>query len=132
MPLTVVLAVGLDSSLLAGHNSAWQSAGYIVSFTGSIREAIVLIRDGDFDLVLLGNSIPIDSRERFAFLVRAIGSRTPVVCVTDSAVHRDSFADATVRNEPISLLQSIGELMAERPRSPVPSRTAPGIAACEA
>lgn len=129
MPLTVVLAVGLDSSLLAGQSSLWQSAGYIVTSTDSIREAIVLIRDGDFDLVLLGHSIPADSRERFAFLVRAIGSRTPVVSITDSASHRDSFADATVRSEPISLLQSIGRVMAERSRSPVASRALPGVAA---
>ncbi len=129
MPLTVVLAVGLDSSLLASQSSVWQSAGYIVTSTGSIKEAIVHIRDGDFDLVLLGNAISTDSRERFAFLIRAIGSRTPVVCITDSAGHRDSFADATVRNEPTSLLQSIGELMAERSRSSAPTRATPGIAA---
>lgn len=129
MPVTVVLAVGLDSSLLAGQISLWQSAGYVVTSTGSIREAIVHIRDGDFDLVLLGHSIPADSRERFAFLVKAIGSRTPVVSITDSANHRDSFADATIRNEPISLLQSIGEVMAERSRSPLASRALPGVAA---
>lgn len=129
MPLTVVLAVGVDSSLLAGQKSVWQSAGYVFTSTGSIREAIAQIRDGDFDLVLLGNAIPTDSRERFAFLVRAIGSRTPVVSITDSASHRDSFADATMRNEPISLLQGIGELMAERAKWYAPSRTIPGIAA---
>ncbi len=129
MPTTVVLAVGLDSSLLAGQNSHWQSAGYAVTSTGSIREAIVHIRDGDFDLVLLGHSIPADSRERFAFLVKAIGPRTPVVSITDSASHRDSFADATIRNELIGLLKSIGELMAARSRSPVPSRATRVISA---
>jgi CheY-like chemotaxis protein len=129
MPVTVVLAVGLDSSLLASQSSLWQSAGYVVTSTGSIREAIVYIRDGDFDLVLLGHSIPDDSRERFAFLVKAIGPRTPVVSITDSANHRDKFADATVRNEPISLLQCIGEVMAERSRSPMASRALPGVAA---
>lgn len=129
MPLTVILAVGLDSSLLAGQISLWQAAGFVITSTGSIREAIVHIRDGDFDLVLLGHSIPADSRERFAFLVKAIGPRTPVVSISDSADHRDHFADATVRNEPTSLLQSIGELMAERPRSSLPSRALPGVAA---
>jgi len=128
MPVTVVLAVGLDSSLLPGQSSIWQSAGYIVTPTDSIREAIVLIRDGDFDLVLLGNTLPPDSREQLASLIRAIGSRTPVISILDCPTHRDSFADATIRNEPAGLLQSIGELMAERPRSLVPSRTTPGIA----
>jgi DNA-binding NtrC family response regulator len=129
MPLTVVLAVGLDSSLLAAQNSVWQSAGYFVTSTGSIREAIGHIRDGDFDLVLLGHSIPTDSRERLTFLIRAIGSRTPVVSVTDSSTGCDLFADATIRNEPSNLLQSIGELMAERAKSPAPIRAMPGIAA---
>jgi DNA-binding NtrC family response regulator len=129
MPLTVVLAVGLDSSLLAAQNSVWQSAGYFVTSTGSIREAIGHIRDGDFDLVLLGHSIPTDSRERLTFLIRAIGSRTPVVSVTDSSTGCDLFADATIRNEPSNLLQSIGELMAERVKSPAPIRAMPGIAA---
>lgn len=117
MPLTVVLAVGLDSSLLADQSSIWQSAGYVVTSTNSIREAIVHIRDGDFDLVLLGNAIPTDSRERFAFLVRAIGSRTPVISITGSPSHRDIFADATIAIEPAGLLQSIDELMADRSQS---------------
>ena len=129
MSLTVVLAVGLDSSLLANQSSVWQSAGFIVTSTGSIKDAIGHIRDGDFDLVLLGHSIPVDSRERFAFLLRAIGSRTPVVSITDSPTDGDSFADATIKNEPSNLLQSIGELMAERAKSSAPSRAMPGIAA---
>jgi DNA-binding NtrC family response regulator len=129
MPLTVILAVGLDSSLLAGQNSVWKSAGYFVTSTGSINDAINHLRDGDFDVVLLGHSIPADSRERLTYLLRASGSRTPVVCVTDSANHRDSFADATIRNEPTSLLQCIGELMAERAKTPSPRRAMPDTAA---
>jgi DNA-binding NtrC family response regulator len=129
MSLTVVLAVGLDSSLLASLSSVWQSAGFIVASTGSISDAIIQIRDGDFDLVLLGHSIPTDSRERLTFQIRANGLRTPVVSITDSSTGCDSFADATIRNEPTRLLQSIGELMAERAKSPAPSRAMPGIAA---
>ena len=118
MPVTVVLAVGLDSSLLAGQSSVWRSAGFIVTSTGSISEAIGYIRNGDFDLVLLGHSIPTDSRERLTFLIRATGSRTPVISITDCSTGCDSFADATIRNEPSNLLQTIGELMAERAKSP--------------
>jgi hypothetical protein len=114
LPFTVVLAVGLDSLLVAGQRSAWQSAGHFVTPVKSIREAIVHLREGDFDLVLLGHSIPTDSRERFTFLVRASGSRTPVISITDSAKGYDSFADRTIGNEPANLLKSIREFMAER------------------
>jgi hypothetical protein len=64
VPQTGVLAISVDSALLANQCSIWQSAGYFVTFAESIREAIVQLRDGDFDLVLPGPSIPADSRER--------------------------------------------------------------------
>jgi hypothetical protein len=128
MSLTVVLAVGLDSSLLTNQSSVWKSAGYYVTFTGSIRDAIAHFRNGDFDLVLLGRSIPTDSRERLTFLIRASGSRIPVVCVTDSSSDSDSFADATITSEPVKLLEDIGEIMARRPRPPAASRAMSRIA----
>lgn len=117
MPQTVILAVGLDSSILANHGSAWQSAGYFVTPIGSISEAIAHFRNGDFDLVLLGRSIPVESRERLAFLIRASGSQVPVVCVADSSDDSDCFADATIGSEPIKLLDDIGEIMAKRAKT---------------
>ena len=60
MPLTVVLAVGLDSGLLATHTKAWRAARYIVVSADSIGEAIDHFNAGDFDLVVLGNSISIE------------------------------------------------------------------------
>jgi DNA-binding response OmpR family regulator len=123
MSLTVVLAVGLDSSLLANQSSVWQSAGYLVTSAGTIREAIAHFRDGDFDLVLLGRSIPADSRERLTFLIRASGSQIPVVCVAGSSSDSDTFADATITSEPIKLLEGIGEIMAKRPKGPATSRS---------
>ena len=132
MSLTVVLAVGLDSSLVTNQASVWQSPGYSVTFAGSIREAISLFRDGDFDMVLLGSSIPADSRERLAFLIRASGSRIPVVCVADPSGDADTFADATIRDEPIKMLEGIGEVMAKRAKGPSAGRTVSGIATWEA
>jgi DNA-binding NtrC family response regulator len=114
MPLAPVLAVGVDSSLLATQMPVWQSAGYLVTFAESIREAIVQLRDGDFDLVLLFHSIPPESRERLTFLIRSSGMRVPVIYVADSSSSHDSFADATIRNEPDNLLRGIGELLAAR------------------
>jgi DNA-binding response OmpR family regulator len=128
MPLTVVLAVGMDLSLLTNQRSVWRSAGYYVTFTWSVREAIAHLRDGDFDLVLLGRSIPPDSRERLTFLIRAAHSRTPVVCVTDCSSDSDTFADATIRSEPIKLLEDIGEIMAKRAKGPAASRAVSRIA----
>lgn len=112
MPQKLVLAVGVDSSLLITQRPVWHSAGFFVTSATSIREAIVQLRDGDFDLVLLFHSIPVESRERLSFLIRSSGMQIPVVSVADSSDSHDSFADATIRNEPDALLQGIGELLA--------------------
>ena len=116
MPLTVVLAVGLDSWLLATHSAVWRSAGYIVLSAGNIREAIEHFKAGDFDLVLLGDTISAENKERLTFLIRASGSRTPVVCIANSSVAYASFADATLRNDSDVLLTGMGELLEEKAR----------------
>ena len=114
MPLKVLLAVGLDSSLLQSQRSVWQTAGYHVTSVDSIREGIAQFHEGDFDLVLLSHSIPAESRERLAYLIRASGSRIPVICVSDSSSGSDSFADATIRSGPENLLQGIEDLLSKQ------------------
>jgi DNA-binding NtrC family response regulator len=114
VPIKVLLAVGLDSSLLQSQRSAWQTAGYHVTSADSIREGIAQFHEGDFDLVLLNHSIPAESRERLAYLIRASGSRIPVICVSDSSSGSDSFADATIRSGPENLLQGIEDLLSKQ------------------
>jgi DNA-binding response OmpR family regulator len=114
---TAILAIGLDWPVTEGDRRAWQSAGYFVTWTNSIREAIEWFRFGDFDLVLLGGSIPPESRERLAFLIRASGANTPVVSITDSSADCDAFAEATSGHEPGEVFRRIGEILASNTRS---------------
>ena len=114
MSLMVILAVGVDTSLLEIQSSVWKSAGYVVTFAWSIKDAIIHFRYGDFDLVLLGQSLPTESRERLTFLIRASGSRVPVVSIANSSSECDSFADMTIKNEPGIVLEAIRELTANR------------------
>ena len=114
MSLTVLLAVGLDSSLFYNRQSAWQAAGYCITSAGSVREGLARFHQGDFDMVLLGHSLPAESRERLAYLIRAAGSRTPVISVSDSTGGSDPFADATIRVGHDKLLQAIQDLLEKR------------------
>ena len=114
MPLTVVLAVGLDSWKLTAQSAVLKSAGYIVIAARSIRDAIDHFRAGDFDLVLLDHSISGEDRERLAFLIRATGSQTPVACVAHHSGDLNSFADETLKDDSLSLLKGMGELVARR------------------
>jgi hypothetical protein len=114
MSLSVVLAVGMDSWLLTAHSMAWRSAGYIVVPTATVREAIDQFQAGDFDLVLLSDSISKENKERLTSLIRASGSRTPVVSIGNVPGDFDSFADATLKNDSGALLTGMGELLAEQ------------------
>jgi hypothetical protein len=112
MPLKVVLAVGVDSRMLAAHGAEWRSAGFIILPVVTMRDAFEHFRTGDFDLVLLGHSLPMESKERLTYLIRSSGSRTPVLSIAGASGNCDLFASATVRNDSNSMLQCMGELLA--------------------
>jgi CheY-like chemotaxis protein len=114
MSVTVVLAVGLDSWKLTAQNSALRSAGYIVVSANSIPDAIDHFRAGDFDMVLLDHSISVESKEKLTLMIRASGSRTPVISIASSSVSSDSFCDKTLRNDSTAMLADVGELLAKR------------------
>jgi DNA-binding response OmpR family regulator len=76
---TVALAVGMDPSFFNGELQALKCEGYFVVAASTTKEAACLFRDGDFDIVLIGNSIPFESRERLAALIRTNGSKIPLV-----------------------------------------------------
>lgn len=126
MPTTIVLAVCLDSLLPGPQAAAWSSAGYIFITANSIKDAIDHFKAGDFDLVVLGQSLPADARERLTFLVRATGSRVPVVCLTGASGHSDSFADATFEHDSKELFTSVGELVRNKANC---GQTRPSVAA---
>jgi CheY-like chemotaxis protein len=113
MPLTMVmvLAVGLDFSLLRTRNQVLQSAGYTVIPALSITEAVERFRDGDFDLVILCHSVPTQERGRFTRLIRASGSRTPIVSISERSSQCDAFADATLEDYPSKFLRGIEEVL---------------------
>ena len=123
MQIILVLAVGLDWYLLESHREAWKSAGYFVISTTLIKGAIDHFHAGDFDLVLLGHSIPAEARERLTSLIRATGALVPVACIAGSPGRHDYFADATFEQDSADLLTGMRELL----RSKARLRTAPTI-----
>jgi DNA-binding response OmpR family regulator len=96
MMLGVVLAVGFDQSLMTTRIRFLQSAGYVVVRVSSLKETVYHFQSGDFDLVLLCHSIPAADRERLTCLIRASGSLTPVVSITETPGEHDAFPTATL------------------------------------
>ena len=123
MPLTLVLAIGLDPFSLEIRNALLQSAGYIVVSALSLKEAVNQFLNGDFDLVLLDNSLPPQDRDRITSLIRVSGSRTPVVSIASGTFatengHSHSLVDATFDEHPDNLLRGIRSVLVKTAISP--------------
>ena len=111
MAFTVVLSVGLDSGLLRARNLVLQSAGYIVVSAHSVKEAVGQFQVGDFDLVLLCQTIPAKERDGLTWWMRASRPGTPVVSVSGKPFSDDVVAGVTVGSEPSALLWGIREVL---------------------
>jgi CheY-like chemotaxis protein len=118
MRITVVLAVGLDSWQLTLQDLDLKSAGYVVISASSTRDAIEQFKVGDFDLVLLGHSISAEQKERLTSLIRASGSRTPVVCIPNSSGDCNSFVDGPLQDDASALMTGVEEVLAKTRRAP--------------
>jgi CheY-like chemotaxis protein len=116
MSLTIILSVGFDPDLSGPRNVVLQSEGHVVISASSLNEAVSLFRGGDFDLVVLCHSMPEIDRNRFTCLIRASGSRTPVVSVSGKSCHCDPFADATLEDGPNKFLAGIQDVMRKQTR----------------
>jgi CheY-like chemotaxis protein len=116
--IVVVLAVGLDSWRLTSQGSELKSAGYVVISADSVRDAIKQFKVGDFDLVLLGSFISAEHKERLTSLIRASGSRTPVVCIPNSSGDCNSFVDGPLQDDASALMTGVEEVLAKTRRAP--------------
>lgn len=107
----IVLAVGFDLSLMAIRDLVLQSAGYVVVEASSLKEAVDHFQSGDFDLVLLCYSVPAGDRERLASLIRASGSRIPIVSIAGSLGECDAFANSTLEDGPNKFVAGIRDAL---------------------
>lgn len=117
MPQTLVLSVGSDPEVSCTRDLFLRSAGYIVVSAISIKEAAYLFRYGDFDLVILCHTLPLKDRERLTSLIRASGSRIPIVCVSANELgEQNAFADATLSEDPVLFLGSLEVVLSRHAR----------------
>jgi CheY-like chemotaxis protein len=108
MPIKLILAVGREPALLEYRSQILRSAGYIVDSELSLKRAIQRYKYGDFDLVLLCHTIPVQERDRLISSIQAFGSLTPVVTVAPPGSQApDAADDVTSEGRPEEFLSSI-------------------------
>jgi CheY-like chemotaxis protein len=111
MPIVLILSVGIDSPLLNTRQRLLQSAGYVVVSVQSAKEAVDCFLAGDFDLVLLCHSLSERDRNTVARLIRASGSFTPVLTISEYVGQQDVVASTPVESGPEQLLAGIKDVL---------------------
>jgi hypothetical protein len=126
MSRNTILSAGRDRPLLFTRNRVLEEAGYIVTGTSTAADTVEKFFAGDFDLVILCHSIPIEERQRVATLVHMHSPNTPVIVLADLPTRHFDFGDLTVESDATSLLQSVPVALAmaaaKRPPSPGAAR----------
>ena len=108
MPHTV-LSTGRDPNVLRHRNAALEQAGYTVVAANSSPEIVERLFNGDFDVVLLCNSIPEEERRRLAEIIRSYSPSTPVIVISDFEGRKYSYGTRTVRCFPDQIIAAIRE-----------------------
>jgi len=80
----VILSVGRDPVLLKARRSALAGAGYAVESVTSLTSAIEKILEGDFDLILLCNSLGEEERLRLVSICRRSKPSTPILILSEN------------------------------------------------
>lgn len=126
MSRTTILCAGRDRPLLFTRTRVLEEAGYIVTATMTPAETTEAFFSGDFDIVVLCHSIPLQERERIATMVRMHSPSTPVIALADMESRRYDFGDLTVDSDANKLLESLPVALsiAASKRPPLPSAAA--------
>jgi len=110
-----ILSLSADPELGKLRAMVLQQAGYAVVWPSSKAEADALLRENNFDVLVMGHTISGQSSREFAEIFRANNPNGKIVVIM-AATYSLVKADRTVRSidGPEALLGAIEELLSER------------------
>jgi CheY-like chemotaxis protein len=111
MSQTLVLSVGSNRAILDTRDLLLRSVGYHIVSVMSVREAVSVFQDDDFDLIVLCHTLPQKDCERLTCFIRASGSRIPIATVSNTLGESNPFADMALEREPVAFLAGIRDLL---------------------
>jgi DNA-binding NtrC family response regulator len=106
----VILYAGRDLGLVQTRRLVLEQAGYVVDLCDNTEDCIRKFLEGDFDLVLLCNSLRDGERERLSSLVRRFSARTPVICVC--SLPEEMREGSLCTGEPQTILDALAAALA--------------------
>jgi DNA-binding response OmpR family regulator len=107
-----ILSVSYDQALLSTRQMLLQGAGYEVTSARGFHEAVESCRKGDFDLVVIGHSIPRKDKLALVQVTRMV-SQAPVLSILRPTSAALAEADYSVKSEegPQALLTAVHQAL---------------------
>lgn len=122
-----VLLFTHDPALVRTRTVALETSGYAVTAAIAMEEFLDHYFAGNFDLILLCNTLRTDQRNRAISIVRHYGRPKPLLAISSTPTEQISGADMTVPGDAESVLSAIREALCPAPvRSSKPKPLARG------
>ena len=122
----VALHVGTDPMLLSTRTDVLRRTGLNIVPAASVAEAMKMFLAGDYDVVIVCQSVPADSRRALANLVHSHSSSVPVILIT-IIPEQDLLVDAIVNGEAAKLVEEMPQILGRW----MPMAALPGSGASE-
>jgi DNA-binding response OmpR family regulator len=110
----LLLSAGRDPNVLKQRNAQLLAAGFKVASATNSHEVVEKLLNGDFDLVLLCDSMPDEDRNRLARIVSGYTPSTPVVLISIADGEEHAPGGGSVRCHPEQLLATVAESLQRR------------------
>lgn len=104
---TVILSAGRDPQVSKNRSRALTAAGFQVVVATTAPEIINRLFNGDFDVVVLCNSIPNDERRKLAGIIKSYSPSTPVIVISEMYGREYDYGTRITNGTPEALIAAI-------------------------
>ncbi len=108
----VILYAGRDHGVVQSRRLVLEQAGYVVDLCDNSEECIRKFLEGDYDLVMLCNSLRDSERERLYSLVHRFSTRTPILRICSMPEELRHVPEHACTGEPQVILGTVAVALA--------------------
>jgi CheY-like chemotaxis protein len=111
----LILSAGRDTNLLKQRSAILRQAGYEVVTADNSPELVNRLFNGDFDLVLLCDSMREEERRRLIAIVKSHTPSTPVVLIEEKLRLVDEAEGQEILCRPEQVLEAVRDALSQVP-----------------
>jgi len=116
---TTILAMSYDPVRLSERQKLFAKKGFLVVPATSLEIALRVIEENEYDLLLVGASVPAEDREKISLKFREFQDEAAILWVTAKSLEPTPLADGfAIAGDPEALLQASSSLLNMGKRRP--------------